>query len=91
MATIVKAMELHQHVGELLARVRYAKEQFIVKHMGKPVAALIGIEEYNAVREILEDLEDARNAEESLARYRENPEEFVNFDAYVEKRRFRDV
>ena len=91
MATTISAMEIRKQLGDLLSRILYTGECFIIERRGKPIAAIIGIEEYKAVLPILEDLEDVTRAEESLARYRENPEEFVDFDAYVAERLARGV
>jgi len=44
--TVISAMELHRQAGDLLARIRYRGECFIVKRRGQPVAVLLGIEEY---------------------------------------------
>ena len=46
MSTVISAMDLHRQAGDLLARIRYRGECFIVKRRGKPVAVLLGIEEY---------------------------------------------
>lgn len=91
MATTISAMEIRNRLGDLLSRILYTGERFIIERRGKPIAAIIGIEEYRAVLPILDDLEDVREAEESMARYRENPEEFVDFDAYVAGRLSRGV
>lgn len=91
MDTIVSAMEIRNRLGDLLSRILYRGERFVIERRGKPVAALISIEEYEALLPIMEDLEDVKRAEESIARYREHPEEFVDFDAYVTKRLARGV
>jgi prevent-host-death family protein len=38
-------MDLRRRAGELLARVRYAGERFIIEKNGEPTAALIGIDD----------------------------------------------
>jgi prevent-host-death family protein len=38
-------MDLRRRAGELLARVRYAGERFVIEKNGEPTAALIGIED----------------------------------------------
>lgn len=43
--TIVPAMELRRRAGELLARIRYAGERFVIERHGEPIAALVSIED----------------------------------------------
>ncbi len=43
MTTRIKAAELHQRVGDILAQIRYTGEQVIIERRGKPVAAIISI------------------------------------------------
>ena len=46
MTTTVTAMEVRNRLGDLLSRASYAGEQFIIERRGKPVAVLMGMEEY---------------------------------------------
>lgn len=48
------ATALRNKIGDLLARVRYRRERVIIEHRGKPVAALIPLEDL----ELLERLEE---------------------------------
>jgi prevent-host-death family protein len=41
----INASELHQRVGDILAQIRYTGERVIIERRGKPVAAVISIEE----------------------------------------------
>ena len=43
MATHISAADLHLKVGEILARIRYTGERFIIERRGVPVAAIISI------------------------------------------------
>lgn len=43
----ISASEVRNRVGEILARIRYGGEHVVVERRGKPVAAIIGIEEYD--------------------------------------------
>jgi len=47
MPTVISAVDFHRKAGDLLARIRYRGERFIIKHRGRPVAVLLGIEEYH--------------------------------------------
>lgn len=54
----VTAMDLRNRAGELLSRALYSGERFIVERKGKPVAALISLEDL----QLLERLEEERDA-----------------------------
>lgn len=43
----IHASEIRNRIGEILARVRYGREHVLVERRGQPVAAIIGIEEYD--------------------------------------------
>jgi antitoxin (DNA-binding transcriptional repressor) of toxin-antitoxin stability system len=51
----VTATELARNVGDILARIRYRRESFVVERNGRPIARLIPIEagEPGTVREAL--------------------------------------
>ncbi|MCR4404253.1 MAG: type II toxin-antitoxin system Phd/YefM family antitoxin [Candidatus Acetothermia bacterium] len=51
------AVEVRSRLGELLARVRYAGERFLITRDGKEVAALVRVEDLERL-ERLEDLLD---------------------------------
>jgi prevent-host-death family protein len=42
----IRASEVRNRIGDILARVRYGGEHVVVERRGQPVAAIIGIEEY---------------------------------------------
>lgn len=46
MSTVISAMDLHRQAGDLLARIRYRGERFIIRRRGQPVAVLLDIKEY---------------------------------------------
>lgn len=60
MPTVISAVDFHRKAGDLLARIRYRDERFIIKRRGQPVAVLLGFEEYRR----LEKLTAARRAAE---------------------------
>jgi len=43
----IRASEVRNQIGDILARVRYGREHVVVERRGQPVAAIIGIDEYN--------------------------------------------
>jgi antitoxin Phd len=48
----IHASDVRNRVGEILARVRYGGELVLVERRGKPVAAIVSIEEYQRLDEI---------------------------------------
>jgi len=70
MATVVSALEMRKGLGDKLERAYHRNERFIVERKGKPMAALIGVAEYEAILPFLENIEDLRDAQEALAEYR---------------------
>ena len=41
----ISAADLHQRVGEILAKIRYGKTRFVVERRGVPMAAVVSIED----------------------------------------------
>jgi len=70
MATVVSALEMRKGLGDKLERAYHRNERFIVERKGKPMAALIGVAEYEAILPFLENIEDLRDAQEALTEYR---------------------
>lgn len=46
MTTRIKAAELHQRVGDVLAQIQYTGEPVIIERRGKPVAAFVSIHHF---------------------------------------------
>lgn len=84
MRQTISAAKARDAFGEIMARARYSGDYFIVESRGKPMVAIIGIEEYQALEEVLMDLADLRDARETLAEY--DPSEAVDYDSYMEQR-----
>jgi len=81
MATaVVSAAEARTLFGELMARVSYGGERIIVKRRGKPLVAMISIEDLRR----LEAMEDARDAE-LLKLAKETSEGYVPFQAVLDQ------
>jgi prevent-host-death family protein len=65
-ATKISATNLRSQTRDIIERVRFRGEHFIVQTFGKPVAVIIGIEEYKT---LLGYMAVARNnVDESIAR-----------------------
>lgn len=45
--TKISATDLRSQTRDIIERVRFRGEHFIVRSFGKPVAVIIGIDEYN--------------------------------------------
>ncbi len=58
--TPVPAMDLRRRAGELLSRIRYAGERFIIEKNGEPVAALIGIEDLRRLETLEKQNQEGR-------------------------------
>jgi len=43
----IRASEVRNRIGDILARVRYGGQHIVIERRGQPVAAIIGIDEYN--------------------------------------------
>jgi len=56
-------MEVRNRLGDLLSRASYAGEQFIIERRGKPVAVLMGMEEYQRYLALKEDAASATTSE----------------------------
>lgn len=57
----------------------------VIKRFGKPTAVVIPYEDFLPIRELLEELRDAREAQAALAEYDRDPESFATLDD-VERR-----
>ena len=55
---IIPAGEATQHFSKLLEEVRYGGSRVVVEQAGKPMAILIGIEEWENILETLAELND---------------------------------
>jgi len=78
MSTVVSLMDLRRRIGEILARIVYAGERFIIKQRGQPVAALISIHDL----QLLEKMEEQRDIQ-ILRLARETSEHLVPFEELV--------
>ncbi len=76
----ISAMKLRDRIGDVLNRVRYAGERFIVERRGQPVAAIISVEDL----QLLERLEEERDAE-LLRLAKATSEGVVPFETLIEQ------
>lgn len=83
MSTVaISAMNLREQIGDVLNRVRYVGDRFIVERRGKPVAAIVSVDEL----EQLERMELEREVEMMrLAKTAATEEGVVPFEALVEQ------
>lgn len=51
MAEKIRATEAKAHLSALMARVGYGGEKFIIERRGKPLAALVGVEDLERLEE----------------------------------------
>ncbi len=95
----IRASEVRNRIGDILARVRYGGEHMVVERRGQPVAVIIGIEEIAAqahlriVRRYLEGSLERRPSDLELCAWirfcyrREFYAEAVAFFPYVDETR----
>ena len=81
----VAVSEARRHIADLIGRVYYRGARIVLERSGKPVAALISMEDYAALAEMLDDLEDIRDARKMLGELKR--EELVDFRDYVKARK----
>ncbi len=74
------ALDARVHFGEILDRVRYTAQRFVVERKGTPVAAIVSIEDLK----LLEALEYERDSE-ILRLARETSSGVVPFAAVAER------
>jgi len=61
----VSSTEARKSLSDLIAAAAYASERSVVTRKGKPMAAIVSIEDLEAL-EALEDMMDLKRAKESL-------------------------
>lgn len=59
MTKVIPAFKARQNFGQLLEEVRYRGHRFLVERAGKPMAMMIGIEEWQNIVETLAELNDS--------------------------------
>ena len=55
MEKVVGAFEARRNLGTLIEEAYYKKESVIIKNHGRPMAALISIEDYDRMRRLAKD------------------------------------
>jgi prevent-host-death family protein len=80
---IVTTSELKAHLARVMAQLESASAPVYVTQHGKPKAVLVKYEEYEALQEKLEDLEDALAMQQAMA---SSQEEAVSLDEYERRR-----
>ena len=75
------ASKVRERFSEAVSRAHFAGEPTIIERNGKPVAALVSIEDFEAM-EALEDLMDGREAERRLKAVREGRDDLMSFEDF---------
>ena len=68
--TTITAQKARTTFADVLAKTDYAKERFVITKHGRPAAALIPIEEYELLQQVLEKVEynaDVKAGKDALA------------------------
>lgn len=64
MTTTLSTAQLRQRLADTLNRAHYAQDRIVVERNGRPVAAIVSLDDLSAL-EALEDEADARAADEA--------------------------
>ena len=71
---VIPAQEARQRLGRILEQARYHHQRFVVERAGKPMAVVVGIQEWENILETLAELDDpeylqsVREARDDIAR-----------------------
>jgi len=65
--TVVSAKAAREKFSELIGRIAYGKERVVLTRNGRQMAAMIPIEEYRLLEQILEQVEDEQDVAEAHA------------------------
>ena len=71
--------EVRAHLADALNRVAYGKERLVVHRRGKALAALVPVEDLEAIERI-EDEIDTREADKALRAYRKSRKAAVPYE-----------
>lgn len=77
---ILSSSEARNALPELLARAAYAHESTLIAKRGKPMAALIGVEEYRLFERLLKEYEERMDADAALAALADEGDDIVPFE-----------
>lgn len=76
----LSSSEARDALPDLLARAAYAREHTLIAKRGKPMAALISVEEYRLFERLLAEYEDRLDTEEALAVLADEEDEIIPFE-----------
>lgn len=76
---IVPVTEARERLAELVNRAAYGKERLILGRRGKPLVALVPVEDVEAL-EAIEDAIDIEEARKALAEWEADPDSAVSLE-----------
>lgn len=79
---IVPVTEARERLAELVNRAAYGKERLILGRRGKPLVALVPVEDVEAL-EAIEDAIDIEEARKALAEWEADPDSAVSLEELV--------
>jgi len=74
------ASEAREALPELVARAAYTHERVVIERRGKPMAALISVDELRLFERLLEEYERRLDTEAALAALADKDDEIVPFE-----------
>jgi hypothetical protein len=82
MIKTVSSTEVCDRLNEILIETSRHHHSFIVEQEGRSLAVIIPYTDLPVWQELLEDLEDLRDAEETDCLWREHPEAFMSLEEF---------
>lgn len=77
---VIDATQGHEDLAATLDRVTHAKERVIVCRLGKPIAAVIPIEDLELLERLIEEAEDRLDIEDAERMLNDPDEEWIPRD-----------
>lgn len=81
----INSGEARNELPELLQRAAYGHEHAVIARRGKPLAALISVEEYRLFERLLEEYRDRLEAEAADRVMEDETDEIVPFERTTER------
>lgn len=78
MVKTINANDVYDNLNNILVETAHNHHSFVVEQEGQLLAAIVPYEEFRRWQEMLEDLEDLRDAEALDRLWQEHPEAFMS-------------
>jgi prevent-host-death family protein len=78
----INSREARKKMREVLDSVYLKDQDVVIERNGKPIAAIIPLEDYLALKDELEDLRAGREADREYAKWKAHPESAVSLEDF---------